>query len=183
MNVGAIGAYKPISYISPYATATASNANTIAANTTVATLNGNVSPSSDITKIGQNAGKKIDKTDPTYECQTCENRKYQDGSDEHDVSFKNASKIAPEAAASAVRNHEQMHVKNAYEKAEKDNGKVISASVAIHTSICPECGKTYISGGTTRTMIKYSNEENPYQKNLKNLQAGLLRGINLDMRA
>lgn len=147
MNVGAIGAYKPISYISPY------------------------------------ANQKVDKTDPNYECQTCENRKYQDGSDEHDVSFKNASKVAPEAAASAVRSHEQMHVKNAYQKAEEDNGKVVSASVAIHTSICPECGKTYVSGGTTRTMIKYGNEENPYQKNLKNMQAGFLRGMNLDMEA
>jgi len=180
MKVGAIGGYTPISYISPYVTATAGNATTMS---NAATQIDNISPSSETKKIGQNAGKKIDKTDPNYECQTCENRKYQDGSDEHDVSFKNASKIAPEAAASAVRSHEQMHVKNAFEKAEKDNGKVVSANVAIHTSICPECGKTYVSGGTTKTMIKYSNEENPYQKNLKNLQAGFLRGMNLDMKA
>ena len=105
-----------------------------------------------------------------------------DGSDEN-VSFKSAQHISPQAAAGRVRAHEQEHVNNAYTKAAQSNGKVVSANVAIHTSICPECGKTYISGGTTRTMIKYSNEENPYQKNLKNLQAGLLRGINLDMRA
>lgn len=173
MNVGAIGAYKPISYISPYATSTAhANAMSQTQDTALA---------SDVTKIGEDAGKKVDKTDPNYECQTCENRKYQDGSDEHNVSFKNASKVAPEAAASAVRSHEQMHVKNAYQKAEEDNGKVVSASVAIHTSICPECGKTYVSGGTTRTMIKYGNEENPYQKNLKDMQAGFLRGMNLNI--
>ena len=174
MNVGAIGAYAPISYISPYATTAAGNANAMQqAN--------HVNPSSDVSKIGQDAGKKVDKTDPNYQCQTCENRKYQDGSNEHDVSFKAATKVAPEAAASAVRSHEQMHVNNAYQKAEQDNGKVISANVTIHTSICPECGKTYVSGGTTRTMIKYGNEENPYQKNLKNLQGGFLRGMNLDM--
>ncbi|MBQ8518146.1 MAG: hypothetical protein IJ455_00900 [Agathobacter sp.] len=126
--------------------------------------------------------KKVAKTDPSYECETCANRKYQDGSDEN-VSFKSATNIAPEAAASAVRGHEQEHVANAYEKAKQDNGKVISASVQIHTSICPECGKTYVSGGTTRTQIKYSNEENPYQKNLKDMQGGFLRGINLDMKA
>ena len=127
-------------------------------------------------------GKAVDKTDPGYKCQTCANRKYQDGSDEN-VSFKSATNIAPEAAASAVRGHEQEHVANAYEKAEKGNGKVISATVQIHTSCCPECGKTYVSGGTTRTQIKYSNEENPYQKNLKDMQGGFLRGINLDMKA
>ena len=148
MNVGAIGGYTPISYISP-------------------------SPVD---------GKKVEKTDPGYQCQTCANRKYQDGSNEN-VSFKSATNIAPEAAASAVRGHEQEHVSNAYAKAEKGNGKVISANVQIHTSICPECGRSYVSGGTTRTTIKYSNEENPYQKNLKNMQGGFLRGINLDMKA
>ena len=72
---------------------------------------------------------------------------------------------------------------SADDKAAKDNGKVVSATVQIHTSICPECGKTYVSGGTTRTQIKYSNEESPYQKNLKALQGGFLRGMNLDMKA
>lgn len=178
MNVGAISAYAPVSYVSPYATA--GNANAMQ---NANMQPGDVAQASDIEKIGQAAGKKVDKTDPSYECQTCENRKYQDGSNEHDVSFKSAAKVAPEAAASAVRSHEQMHVKNAYQKAEQDNGKVISANVTIHTSICPECGKTYVSGGTTKTMIKYGNEENPYQKNLKNLQGGFLRGMNLDMEA
>ena len=174
MNVGAISAYKPISYISPYANASAATQAPTKASETQMTEGIQLDAKVD--------GKKVDKTDPNYKCETCENRKYQDGSNEHDVSFKNATKVAPEAAASAVRSHEQMHVKNAFQKAEKEeNAKVISASVTIHTSICPECGKTYVSGGTTRTQIKYSNEENPYQKNLKDIQGGFLRGINLDM--
>ena len=180
MNVGAIGAYRPVSYISPYASNVAGSAN-ILPNTQIPSDASNVTPSSETEKVGQAAEKKVDKTDPNYKCETCENRKYQDGSNEQDVSLKSASKVAPEAAASAVRSHEQMHVTNAYQKAEKDNGKVVSANVTIHTSICPECGKTYVSGGTTRTMIKYSNEDNPYQKNLKDLQGGFLRGMNLDM--
>ena len=72
--------------------------------------------------------------DPGEECQTCKNRKYKDGSDEM-VSFKTPTRISPESAASAVRAHEQEHVSNAYAKAAPKNGKVIAASVSIHTAI------------------------------------------------
>lgn len=169
MNVGAVGGYTPISYVNPYAVSGAEHASPAQATT-------------GIEDAKATDTKKVEKTDPGYKCETCSNRKYQDGSDEN-VSFKSATNIAPEAAASAVRGHEQEHVANAYDKAKQGNGKVISATVQIHTSICPECGKTYVSGGTTRTQIKYSNEENPYQKNLKTMQGGFLRGINLDMEA
>lgn len=100
------------------------------------------------------------------ECQTCKNRSYQDGSDEM-VSFKTAQHISPESAAVRVRAHEQEHVSNAYTDAAQNNGKVLRASVSIHTSVCPECGRSYVSGGTTSTQIKYYNEENPYQQDLK----------------
>lgn len=171
MNVGAIGGYTPISYVNPY---TFSGAISGTENTKPVEAGNNGKG------VGTAGEKKVEKTDPGYKCETCANRKYQDGSDEN-VSFKSATNIAPEAAASAVRGHEQEHVANAYDKAKQNNGKVISATVQIHTAICPECGKTYVSGGTTRTQIKYSNEENPYQKNLKDMQGGFLRGINLDM--
>lgn len=164
MTVGAISGYTPyISYIAPNQAAT---------------------PVGKPEEIGQIQGtSKTDKTSPAYECETCENRKYQDGSNEADVSFKSATNVSPEAAASAVRSHEQQHVSNAYQKAEKDNGEVLSATVAIHTSICPECGRTYVSGGTTRTTIKYTNEENPYQKDLKAQHASVLSGANINMIA
>ena len=71
------------------------------------------------------------------------------------VSFKSAAHISPEAAASRVRSHEQEHVSNAYKKASQDNGKVLSTNVSIKTSICPECGRSYVAGGETRTQIKY----------------------------
>ncbi len=120
---------------------------------------------------------------PQEECQTCKNRKYQDGSDEHNVSFKSATHVSPEAAGAQVRAHEQQHVSNAYKKAAMDNGKVMQASVAIHTSICPECGRSYVSGGTTTTQIKYYNEENPYQQDLKTTDGVKYRGMNVDMTA
>ena len=113
------------------------------------------------------------------ECQTCKNRKYQDGSDEM-VSFKNAAHIAPESAGAVVRSHEQEHVRNAYAKATTQNGKVVSASVTLKTAICPECGRSYVSGGTTRTQIRYYNEENPYQKDLKNADYTKCKGMNAD---
>jgi len=121
--------------------------------------------------------------DPNEECQTCKNRKYQDGSDEHNVSFKAAAHIDPNAAASAVRAHENQHVANAYKKAEMKDGKVLRASVTIQTSICPECGRSYVSGGTTNTQIKYYNEENPYQKDLKATDGVKYTGMNVDMIA
>lgn len=86
------------------------------------------------------------------ECQTCEQRKYQDGSDDPGVSFKTASHIAPEQAASAVRGHEMEHVVREQAAAEREDRKVVSQSVSIHTDICPECGKVYVSGGETRTV-------------------------------
>jgi len=110
------------------------------------------------------AMEKSDKLKKTGECQTCKNRKYQDGSDEM-VSFKSATHISPESAASAVMGHEQEHVSNAYKKAAQNDGKVLQASVAIHTAVCPECGRVYVSGGTTTTKIRYGGEDNPYQQN------------------
>jgi len=111
------------------------------------------------------------------ECETCENRRYQDGSDEM-VSFKSASHIAPEAAATKVKAHEQEHVTNAYEKAKTNNGEVQFASVAIHTSICPECGRVYVSGGTTTTTIKYNNDD--YASNARKQDATVVPGSKVD---
>lgn len=115
------------------------------------------------------------------ECQTCKNRKYKDGSNEM-VSFKSPTHISPQAAASSVRAHELEHVANAYSKAATNNGKVIRASVTIKTGVCPECGRVYISGGETNTTIKYSNEEQPYQKNLKAMQQEAATGNNIDFQ-
>ena len=114
------------------------------------------------------------------ECETCASRKYQDGSDEN-VSFKTAQHISPQAAASRVRAHEQEHVSNAYTKAAQNNGRVLSANVAIKTAVCPECGRSYVSGGTTTTQIKYYNEENPYQKNLKAVDSAKYKGRMIDI--
>ena len=117
---------------------------------------------------------------PGEKCETCEKRKYQDGSDEN-VSFKAASHISPEAAAGRVRAHEGEHVANAFTKAKEKGGKVLSASVRIKTAVCPECGKNYVSGGTTSTRIQYP--ANPYEENKKQLKANAVRGNHINLAA
>lgn len=123
--------------------------------------------------------KKKGKTDEegNEECETCAKRKYQDGSDEM-VSYKSAAHISPDAAAAAVRAHEGEHVSNAYDKAKMNDGKVLNASVAIHTSTCPECGRVYVSGGTTTTTIKYNSDD--YAKNAKMQDATVVPGKDVD---
>ena len=104
-------------------------------------------------------------------CETCRERKYQDGSDEN-VSFKSATHISPQAAGAAVRAHEGEHVSNAYKKAAMEGGRVIHAGVAIHTAVCPECGRTYVSGGVTNTTLevpKDGQKKDPYKENAKSL--------------
>ena len=99
-----------------------------------------------------------------HKCETCENRTYVDGSNENDVSFKSPGHIAPEAAASRVMAHEYEHVRNAYQEDKEDGKELVSVSVSLKTAICPECGKTYVAGGETRTTMRNGVEENPYAK-------------------
>lgn len=125
-----------------------------------------------------NIDDPIKGTSKKAECQTCKNRKYVDGSDEM-VSFKSPTKISPSAVGASVMSHEREHVANAYNKAETGNGKVLQASIAIKTAICPECGKSYVAGGTTTTKIAYP-KDNPYGDNLKSAQRDALVGANVD---
>ncbi len=140
----------------------------------------------DVGKVEKNPGesevKAPGKKSSPADCETCKERKYQDGSDE-DVSFKTPQHISPTQAGTAVRAHENEHVSNAYKKAAEKGGKVLRASVAIHTAICPECGRSYISGGVTHTMIKYPGDKNPYQKDRKAQHAMALSGMNFAAEA
>ena len=170
MTINSLGAYGYNPYTVGYTTSAIVSA-------------GNVSDVEGVGAIknpGENTEKKAGKVSSPAECETCANRTYQDGSNEN-VSFKAPTKISPEAAAGAVRAHEQEHVSNAYKKAAMNDGKVLSANVTIHMSVCSECGRSYVSGGTTTTKIRYNNEENPYQQNKKKYDAAGLVGMNLDV--
>ena len=122
-------------------------------------------PAADSSRKGDSSVKGVDEEADkkrrfdSYECKTCENRKYQDGSDDSGVSFQTPTKIDPKSAAAQVRGHEQEHVVRNQAKAERDGDEIVSQNVVLHTGICEECGKVYISGGTTTTTIKRNAEQ------------------------
>ncbi|WP_010251955.1 hypothetical protein [Acetivibrio cellulolyticus] len=110
---------------------------------------------------------KVDAKSTTgkVECQTCKSRKYVDGSNDPGVSFKTPGHIAPQNSAAKVKSHEMEHVSNAIADATGKNREIISQSVKLDTSICPECGRSYVSGGTTTTVSKSSSDKSDYFKN------------------
>lgn len=114
------------------------------------------------------------------ECKTCKNRKYQDGSNDPGVSYKSPTKIDAKAAGMAVRRHEMEHVVRERYKAQQEGRKVVSQTVTMHSAICPECGKAYISGGTTRTVTSGPRAKE-FQAGLKDPSSE--KGVNLDMTA
>ncbi len=96
-------------------------------------------------------GEKTLKQMGLIECATCAGRTYVDGSDDPGVSFKTPASIAPEASFAMVSSHEQEHVSNERADAAAEDREVVSQSVQIFMSVCPECGKHYASGGVTKT--------------------------------
>lgn len=121
---------------------------------------------------GTQGAEGVQKAAEEGKCQTCEQRKYKDGSNDPGVSFKTATRVAPEQAASAVRGHEREHVVREQAKAKREDRRVVSQSVALKTSICPECGKVYVSGGVTRT----TTASNPEPKDTAPVQAEAQEG-------
>lgn len=120
------------------------------------------------------------------ECQTCKNREYVDGSNESNVSFKTPGHIDPQVSASVVAAHERQHVDNAVREGNKEGNKLLSASVSLKTSTCPECGRVYVSGGKTRTLMEKSNEQtklNPYNRGEELVKRFLMQGMNVDLLA
>lgn len=113
------------------------------------------------------------------ECETCEKRKYQDGSDDMGVSFKTPTNVKPEQAASAVRGHEMEHVVREQAKAKREGREVVSQSVTMHTGICPECGKAYVSGGTTHTVTRAASEDDYAQQEREAQKPTLLEKLQL----
>lgn len=92
------------------------------------------------------------------ECETCANRKYQDGSNDPGVSFKTASKISGNAEA-AVRSHENEHVTRNQAKADREGKEIVYQSVRIKHGICPECGASYVAGGETVTVTRTKTDD------------------------
>lgn len=112
--------------------------------------------------LGEKFDDKTLKRVGAVECATCAARTYQDGSNDPGVSFKAPTHLSPDQAASAVVSHEMEHVSSEQSKARSENKEVVSQSVQIFQSICPECGISYVSGGVTKTTTA-SKGQAPYQ--------------------
>jgi hypothetical protein len=93
----------------------------------------------------------LEELEPQGACVTCQNRKYVDKSDDPSVSFQTPTSINPNMAAAAVASHEQEHVRNEQARAHREDREIISQTVTLTYDGCPECGRSYVSGGTTRT--------------------------------
>jgi len=103
----------------------------------------------------------LEALEPQGMCLTCENRRYVDQSDDASVSFQTPTKINPNAAGAAVAAHEQEHVRNEQARAHRDDREIVSQTVTLTYDTCPECGKRYVSGGTTKTTsISKSDSDN-----------------------
>lgn len=135
---------------------------------------------SPIVKRGSEGTANSGRVKPT-ECQTCKNRKYVDGSNEGNVSFKAPGHISPEASAGVVMSHELEHVANAKAEGNEPGKELVSSTVSLKMSICPECGRAYVSGGVTQTTMKSST--NPFDNAMSKAQELLLAGMNFDQIA
>ncbi|MDR1704805.1 MAG: hypothetical protein LBS19_09015 [Clostridiales bacterium] len=108
------------------------------------------------------------------QCETCANRTYQDASGDPGVSFKSPTKLSPGMAATAVASHEREHVnRNAAKAAQED--KVAYSTVRLFSAVCPECGKSYISGGETMTMTKSKAKTQDFAN--KFMEAAVVKGV------
>jgi len=106
-------------------------------------------------------------------CETCMSRKYVDQSDDPSVSFQTPKNINPNMSATVVAAHEQEHVSNNRREAERNDREIVNQSVTLHYDTCSECGKLYVSGGTTRTTTMEksndSDEDNTHSEDKASL--------------
>lgn len=132
------------------------------------------SPESALARLEATYGEKKLKAIGIIECVTCAERRYVDGSNDGSVSFKTPGKISPEASAAVVMSHEMEHVSNEKASAAAEDREIVSQSVSLQTAICPECGKSYVAGGTTRTVSKGTPQYEPPE--------ALLKGVKFDQK-
>jgi transposase-like protein len=85
-------------------------------------------------------------------CPTCAARQYQDSSGDTSVSFQAPKHISAATSGLAVMSHEAEHVSHEAADAREKGGEVVQKSVSLQYARCPTCGKTYVAGGTTKTV-------------------------------
>jgi DNA-directed RNA polymerase subunit RPC12/RpoP len=106
------------------------------------------------------------------ECPTCAARAYKDQSTDGGVSFQAAKGISASTAGVTVMRHEHEHVSAGKAQQQKD-GLARNSTVGLEYARCPECGRTYVAGGITKTTTR------PATPN----QSSLMRASALDVKA
>ncbi|OPZ91314.1 MAG: hypothetical protein BWY74_01999 [Firmicutes bacterium ADurb.Bin419] len=141
------------------------------------------SPASNSTDVSQGSNRKVNSKSQAgkVECETCKSRKYVDGSSDPGVSFKTPGHIDPRNSAAKVMSHEMEHVNNARAEASQKNREIVYQSVKLETSICPECGSSYVSGGTTTTVSKSAQGKSDYFKSNYEKQMAAHFGKEIDL--
>lgn len=92
--------------------------------------------------------------EPSTGCETCASRKYKDVSSDSGVSFQSATKLPAATAGISVMSHEGEHVSRETAKAQKQGSIVTQKTVTAKMAVCPDCGRMYIAGGTTKITTK-----------------------------
>ena len=70
-----------------------------------------------------------------------------------------ATHISPADAPAAVRNHEMEHQQRDRIAAEERGHNVVLQFIELHTSLCPECNRVYVSGGMSTTQSVETQED------------------------
>ncbi|MCL2188562.1 MAG: hypothetical protein FWC16_06480 [Defluviitaleaceae bacterium] len=116
-------------------------------------------------------------TMPT-ECVTCATRVYQDDSTDGGVSMQSLTNLTPYEAPAQVRNHEMEHQHRDRIAFEEQGMDVVLQFIEMHTSVCPECNRVYVSGGmsTTQAVGREGGEEHDHPLSMEEALLGMLGG-------
>jgi hypothetical protein len=60
--------------------------------------------------------------------------------------------------------HEREHVAREMQNSKEKGKEVVSSSISLTLSVCPECGRVYVSGGKTKVVTK-SAPKDPFIEN------------------
>ncbi len=134
--------------------------NTAAAQTVPASAAANnaQAPASQAVTLGASKSGQSAKAGENTGCQTCQERTYQDGSNDSGVSFQTPTHISSAMAGVAVASHEGEHVSRETEKARQEGMIVTEKTVTFQMACCPECHKMYVAGGLTKISTMPEND-------------------------
>ncbi|MDL2233815.1 hypothetical protein LJC63_09620 [Ruminococcaceae bacterium OttesenSCG-928-L11] len=85
------------------------------------------------------------------DCETCRKRQYKDESSDGGVSFQAPKHLAASTAGIRVMSHEHEHAAAESTDPGEEGGVTRSSNTYLEYAKCPECGRTYVKGGLTKT--------------------------------